>query len=160
MRFSNSAGSRVGATHWPMPGIAAPAFLTRLCRKSKPGTILAKPLPSFIVSPRERSSLAFSASAPIRGSATEIALLDLVAALLHQGGQAVRSDHVQAAYGGEHLLPAAVQHVDARGQARVAVVEHALHGRPLAAGAQAVAPLGVIRQLGVVAFDPDPRDAV
>ena len=38
----SSAGSSVGATHWPMPGRAAPAFLTRLCRKSKPGTSFAK----------------------------------------------------------------------------------------------------------------------
>ena len=53
MRFSSSAGSSVGAIHWPTPGRAAPAFLTRPCRKSKPGTILAKALVgSFMVAPR------------------------------------------------------------------------------------------------------------
>ena len=40
MRLSNSSGSSVGAIHWPTPGIAAPAFFIRPCRKSKPGTIL------------------------------------------------------------------------------------------------------------------------
>ena len=42
MRFSSSSGSIVGAIHWPTLGIAAPAPLTRLCKKSKPGTILVK----------------------------------------------------------------------------------------------------------------------
>ena len=38
MRCSSSCGSSVGATHCPMLGSAEPAVLTRLCRKSKPGT--------------------------------------------------------------------------------------------------------------------------
>src|SRR6185437_10703716 len=42
------------ATHWPMPGMAAPAFLARFCRNSKPGTSLPKPFASLIVSPRRR----------------------------------------------------------------------------------------------------------
>ena len=77
IRFSSSAGSSVGATHWPMPGSAEPAFLTRLCRKSKPGTSLPKPLSSLIVSPRGLESIVDRAAARSRpASATETDLLD------------------------------------------------------------------------------------
>ena len=51
MRLSSSSGSSVGAIHWPMPGIAAPAFLTRPWRKSKPGTIWARRLGAHVASP-------------------------------------------------------------------------------------------------------------
>jgi hypothetical protein len=40
MRFSSSAGSSVGAIHWPMPGVAGPAPRIIFSRKSKPGTSL------------------------------------------------------------------------------------------------------------------------
>ncbi len=42
MRFSSSSGFNVGATHCPIEGSAEPAFLTRPCKKSKPGTSLLK----------------------------------------------------------------------------------------------------------------------
>ena len=46
MRLSSSCGFSVGAIHWPMLGSAAPAFLTRPCRKSKPGTSLVNEVAS------------------------------------------------------------------------------------------------------------------
>jgi hypothetical protein len=54
MRFCSSSGFNVGATHWPMLGNAEPAFFTRPCRKSNPGTSLAK----FGMSDMETSSVA------------------------------------------------------------------------------------------------------
>jgi len=51
MRFSSSSGFSVGATHWPMLGSAEPAFLTRPCKKSNPGTSLLKFVASVMASP-------------------------------------------------------------------------------------------------------------
>ena len=68
--------------------------------------------------------------------------------------------HVQAADRGEDLPPVAVQRVDGRGEQRIAVVEQALHRRPVARRVQAVAPLLVAAELGVVAGGPDLRQAV
>ena len=62
---------------------------------------------------------------------------------------------MQAADAGEDALATRVAGVDRRGEDRIAVVEEALHRRPLGVVAQAFAPAAVVGELGQVAVGPE-----
>src|ERR1700760_4429497 len=104
MRFCSSSGLSVGATHWPMLGKAEPAFFTRACRKSNPGTSFAK----FGMSDMETSWSGVSSMILRLGRASvrvgERHAFDLEAARLEQLRQPDASGHVQRADGNEQRL--------------------------------------------------------
>src|SRR3954465_14407209 len=122
MRFCSSSGSSVGATHWPMLGKAEPAFFTRPCRKSNPGTSFAKFGMSDMATSSGGTTRAILRLVFGSGLGGISHALHLEPARLQQAGQAAGSDEVQRAHRHEQRLALGMPLRHLVGHRRIALV--------------------------------------